>query len=536
MVQKLSVDQALSKAKLHLRNGEPEQARSLYLAVIGAFPDNSRARHALARLKPGRIEAAGQQPPTTTISCLTGLYKSGDFQRVIDEAEILSTRYPGSFDIWNLAAVSFAALKQFEDAEYHFRAAISANAKRSDAHFHLGIALKEQGKLVEAAESYRHAIELKPDYADACNNLGMTLKDLGQLDEAAGYLADALRHKPDSAEIYYNLSLLKRFSAEDEAIAKMHQLYQSDRLSEDGKSFICFALYKAHEDIGNVEDAYRFLAEGNSIVRRLLGYQFARDQKFFDDLKRLPARIFPAPVKRQNAQTVPIFILGMPRSGTTLVEQIISSHSQVYGAGELEDLNRLINPLLKQGGLFDQKILDGIRRDYLARIDRIGGGLPYVTDKMPHNFRWISIIAAAFPEARIVHVKRDPRAVCWSNYKHYFKQKGLGYTYDLGDTISYYRLYEDLMRTFEQQIPGRIYPLDYEKLTTDPDVEIRNLVDFLDIGWEDACLSFENNTRSVKTASTVQVRKKIYQGSSEEWRKYERFVEMSFEHLEDIQK
>lgn len=535
MVQKFSIDQALGRAKLHTQKGEIEQAQHVYQSIIAAFPNNVRAKQALNALNREMIGSLKLQLSKDRIDQLTGLYRAGDFRRVIEETASLSEAYPVSFDIWNLKAVSHAAMKQFEAAEICFRAAISVNSKRSDAHFNLGVTLKEQGRLDEAVDSYRRAIALKPDYADAHNNLGMTLKDLGHLDEAADRLTTALRYETGSAEIFYNLSLLKRFKTGDELIEKMHRLYRSDKLNEQQKSFICFALYKVNDDIGEIEEAYRYLSEGNALVRQLLGYQFAQDKTFFNKLKTVSANMNAARVSVQPTQTQPIFILGMPRSGTTLVEQIVSNHSEVHGAGELEELNRLIYPILKQGELFDHETLNRIRSAYLEKLTEIGQGRRYVTDKMPHNFRWIAIIAAAFPEAKIVHVKRDARAVCWSNYKHYFKQKALGYTYDLDDTIAYYRLYQDLMCYLEARVPGRIYHLEYEKLTVDPEHEIRQLITHLGIGWEDSCLEYEKNTRSVKTASTVQVRKKIYQGSSEEWRKYEYFLEPSFAQLKDFQ-
>lgn len=534
-MQKLSIDQALFRAKILIKNGELFQARDLYLSIIATFPHNSRAKQALAILEADLTEKPALQSLKDVIDQLTSLYKSADFQRVITQTDDISDEYRSSFDIWNLRAVSFAALKKFAEAEKCFQSALQLSPRRPDTYFNLGVAMKELGRLEESITMYRRAIELKPDYADAHNNLGMILKDLGNIDDAARCLGEALACKPNSVEILYNLSLLKRFDRGDEMVEKMNKLYHSGKLTADEKSFVCFSLYKANEDIGNIDEAYRFLSEGNEIIRQTLGYQFVRDQTFFDRLKSVSAKIAPPEKPFPRSQVLPIFILGMPRSGTTLVEQIVSSHSNVHGAGELEDLNRLINPILKQGTLFDQPTLTRIRLEYIAKLARIAGTRQYVTDKMPHNFRWIPIIAAAFPEAKIIHVKRDARAVCWSNYKHYFKQKGLGYTYNLDDTIAYYKLYEQLMSSFDTLCPQRVYHLDYEKLTADPDVEIRALVDHLELGWEESCLEYEKNTRSVKTASTVQVRKKIYQGSSQEWRKYEHFLEKSFVNLQDVQ-
>ena len=158
-------------------------------------------------------------------------------------------------------------------------------------------------------------------------------------------------------------------------------------------------------------------------------------------------------------------------------------------------------------------------------------GKRFVTDKMPQNFRFIPLICAALPEAKIIHVQRNAAATCWSNYKHYFPSNGLGYCYDLHDVVSYYKLYNDLMNVWQAEYSGRIYLLNYEDLTNDQENQTRKLIDYLELTWEEACLSPEKNKRSVRTASQQQVRQKVYKGSSEAWRKYEPFLNGAFDSL-----
>ena len=230
---------------------------------------------------------------------------------------------------------------------------------------------------------------------------------------------------------------------------------------------------------------------------------------------------------------VPVFIVGLPRSGTTLVEQIISSHSQVTGAGELPFASQFGSRLAFGQASVDQEALRAFRNEYLAGLQRRSEGNAIVTDKMPQNFRHLGLIAAALPEAKIIHVKRDPAAVCWANYTQYFADSSgpLNYCYSLEDIVHYHGLYEDLMTFWHQALPGRIYDLDYERLTKDQEEETRKLIDHLGLNWDDACLSPQDNKRVVGTASNLQVRQRVYQGSSERWKRYRPYLNGAFDHF-----
>ena len=214
----------------------------------------------------------------------------------------------------------------------------------------------------------------------------------------------------------------------------------------------------------------------------------------------------------------------MPRSGTTLVEQIISSHSKVTGAGELAFAAQFGAAIATGVTEANSESLLNFRNIYLTKLKSVSNGNLIITDKMPQNFRYIGLLAAAFPEAKIVHVKRNPAAVCWANYKQYFMSKSIGYCYAIDDVVSYYRLYENLMEFWTNTLSNRIYNLDYEQLTVNQESETRQLIDYLGLDWEENCLSPQSNTRSVATASNLQVRQKVYKGSSEQWKKYQPFL------------
>ena len=236
-------------------------------------------------------------------------------------------------------------------------------------------------------------------------------------------------------------------------------------------------------------------------------------------------------IKKGYSGLSPVFIVGMPRSGTTLVEQIISSHSEVTGAGELKYTAQYGGELAINSAPINTVAISDFRKKYFYELSKVSKGKSIITDKMPQNFRFIPLICAAFPEAKIIHVQRNATATCWSNFKHYFAVKGLGYCYNLEDLVTYYELYIDLMELWQSEYSDRIYNLNYESLTTDQENQTRKLMKYLELNWEEACLSPQNNKRSIRTLSQQQVRKKIYKGSSNAWFKYEPYLNGAFDSL-----
>ena len=221
----------------------------------------------------------------------------------------------------------------------------------------------------------------------------------------------------------------------------------------------------------------------------------------------------------------------MPRSGTTLVEQIVSSHSLVTGAGELpfaDQFGRLLNEGLSE--INKVNILE-FRENYLRKLKKFSYGNRTVTDKMTSNFIYIGLISTALPEAKIIHVKRNPAAVCWANYKQYFESKELGYCYDLDDVVCYYKLYTNIMKFWENSLSNKIYNLDYELLTVNQEKETQRLIQHIGLEWDEKCLKPQENLRNIETASNHQVRKKVYQNSSQQWKKYKPFLNDKFDNL-----
>ncbi|AII88011.1 tetratricopeptide repeat protein [Planktomarina temperata] len=423
---------------------------------------------------------------------------------------------------------------KLEEAIEAYNKALNIKPDFAEAYGNMGIVLKDQGKPVEAIEAYNKSLAIKPDYAEAYNNMGNALKEQGKLEEAIEAYNKALSIKPGYAEAHRNLSLVTKYNSDTAQISEVKALLQRTGLNDSDRCKLLYTHAKMQEDLGDLSDAFDSYVAGGGLRQTLLGYEFTQDEHLFGRIKQKVPQFKDVAlnVTGKPITHTPIFILGMPRSGTTLVEQIVSSHTEVTGAGELAYVSQFGTKLVAGATSPTLKAVSVFRERYLTELAKRAEGQAFVTDKMPHNFRYIALICAAFPEAKIVHVQRNAEATCWSNFKHYFVSKDLGYSYDLRDTVKYYGLYKDLMHFWSQSYSDRIYNLDYDKLTEDQESETRGLIEYLELNWEDACLAPQNNKRSVKTASQQQVRQKVYKGSSQAWRKYEPFLGGVFDGLE----
>lgn len=316
----------------------------------------------------------------------------------------------------------------------------------------------------------------------------------------------------------------------------MNEIYLNKNISKQQLCQINFALAKSCEDLEDFKQAFNHYREGNELRKNLLNYNISQDIKLFAQLKTNYDQIKKNSLNSKTFKNkiIPIFIVGMPRSGTTLIEQIISSHSGVTGAGELSFVSELGGAIAQ--GLSKPNIdaLLDFRDKYLIKLNNYSNGNQIVIDKMPQNFRFIGLLASTFPEAKIIHVKRNPAAVCWANYKTNFLSNKIGYCNDLDNIIEYYRLYKNLMEFWENQLPNRIYDVDYEFITVNQENETKRLINYLSLNWEDKCLFPQDNTRRVTTASNIQIRKKIYQGSSLQWKKYKPFLNGALDYLDSL--
>ncbi|MDC3205786.1 tetratricopeptide repeat protein, partial [Paracoccaceae bacterium] len=568
ILEELKLEQALKLANKKLKDGLREDAKKIYQDILQKFPKNKRALNGVKKLTGITLNRSDmEEPPGDQLKSLVNLYTKKQYREASNKGSQLLEQFPNSINIYNIIGAANKGLGKLENAVEAYNKALSIKPDYADAYYNMGNALKEQGKLDEAIEAYTKAISLKPDYADAYYNMGIALREQGKLEEAMQAYTEVLSLKPDYAEAYYsmgntlqeqgkidkaieaydkalfikpdfaeahrNLSVIKKYIRDDGHIFQVQKLYRQQDLSEDARCKLSFTLSKMHEDIGDLGKSFTYLSEGNALRKKLLNYSFEQDKRLFSSLKKSQPRLSKnsLKIKEDLSELSPIFILGMPRSGTTLVEQIISAHSRITGAGELNYIKQFGFKIATEPTSINTGAVSKFRQKYLSELTKMSSGKRFVTDKMPQNFRFIPLICAALPEAKIIHVQRNADATCWSNYKHYFATKHLRYCYDLNDVVEYYNLYKDLMQHWQSEYSDRLYNLSYENLITDQENQTRKLIKHLGLHWEEACLSPQKNKRIVRTASQQQVRQKVYKGSSEAWRKYEPFLNGAFDDL-----
>lgn len=440
---------------------------------------------------------------------------------------------PYNLDIKNLLFLYKS--EQFKIAEELALSILKKLPKEQLALKILGAIFGKTGRLKEAFYINKKVVKLFPNDAEAHNNLGVILKGMNKIDEAKKNYERAIILKSDFVEAHRNLVNLKKFNFEDEQFLEMQKIYLNNKISNEQKCHINFALAKANEDLKNFSQAFQHYKQGNMLCKKILNYDIQNDIETFKQIKFNYQKLTNMTIKFENLinGNVPIFIIGMPRSGTTLVEQIISSHSKVTAGGELPYIDELGPKLSGKTPEINLDILVEFRHNYLDKLSKISEGNNFVTDKMTSNFLNVGLITTAFPEAKIINVSRNPAAVCWANYKRYFSSSSMAYSFDLEDIVSYYKLYEELINFWEKKLPNRIYHLDYERLVNNQTDETKNLIKYLTLNWEKECLSPQDNKRIVATASNIQVRKPIYQDSSQQWINFKPFLNGVFDKLEN---
>jgi tetratricopeptide (TPR) repeat protein len=405
----------------------------------------------------------------------------------------------------------------------------------AEAHYNLGITLGDQGKLAKSEASLRQALKLKPDYTEAYNNLGLTLHSLGKLDEAETCFRQALKLNPDSAKVFKSLSLFIKYSEVNDIIIAMEKLYKRKDLSDEDQIDLGFALGKSFENLREYDKSFNFILQANQLKRGSYDYSIQNDHDLFERIKRtFTLDFFASHHGFGNQDRTPIFILGMPRSGTTLVEQILASHPLVFGAGELQILANLVSKICTEdaAGKFPECILelgmdgfDRIGSEYIEKIRKYSNSAQHITDKLPHNFMLLGLINKILPNAKVIHCVRSPMDNCLSIFKTDFMEQLHRYAYDLVEIGQYYNLYLDLMAHWEEVLPEFMYTLKYDEIVSDQQNQIKGLLDFCGLPWDESCLAFHKTERKVVTASLAQVRKPIYKDSVELWKRYEKQLE-----------
>ena len=423
----------------------------------------------------------------------------------------------------NLANVQ-KKIEYFDDALLNYKNAIRTNENNLEAYYNLANLFKSLKNYEDANKNYKKVIQLNPNFSDAYNNIGTIYSILGKFNDAKEFYIKSIKINKYFAEPYKNYVQLCKINEQDEVFKDLKEIVKKKDLNEEQKEVFFYSISKAYLDVGNNDLVFKYLNSANKLKIIKLNYslnaekkEFNKIKKFFSNKELLIQRNF-----KEN-QITPIFILGMPRSGTSLIEQIISNHSQVHGAGELDLLPISVKNSNWDNSNDNEKILQKIRNEYLEKISLISKK-KYITDKLPGNFKRIGFILSALPNSKIIHLQRNPMAVCWSNYKSNFNSIGMGFTLDQKYTAEYYLLYEDIMKFWNELYSEKIINVNYENLVENFEEEVKKLFDKLKLKWEKQLYDFHKNERPVETASLMQVRSKIYKKSSEQWKNYKKYL------------
>ena len=420
-------------------------------------------------------------------------------------------------------------LKRYEEALASYDRALAIQPDFAQALSNRGNVLLELQRHEEALASYDRALAIQPDFADAHHGRGTVLNTFGRIKEARQVLEKAVELAPRKAQFLCSLAESKRFVDGDPHFTLVEALARDmESLPEEDQIYLHFALGKVYADLGQHERSFSHLIEGNALKRKQIVYDEAA---VLAQLKRIQ-QLFTAEAMRKgrgfgDPSTVPVFIIGMPRSGTTLVEQILASHPKIYGAGELNDFQVAVALASLRGsdgsrpGLGAEELRQ-IGARYLERVRATAPAAERITDKMPANFRYAGLIYLALPNARIIHTRRDPLDTCLSCFSILFLPDLQPFAYDLTELGRYYRAYATLMEHWREVLPlEQMLEVQYEELVANFEPLARRIVAYCGLEWDDACLEFHKTQRLVWTASAVQVREPIYRSSIGRWRPYE---------------
>ncbi len=444
---------------------------------------------------------------------------------------------PDYADVHNNLGNALSNLNRLDEAVACYRRVLEIKPNLAEVHSNLGAALQDLGQLESAAESYRRALEIKPDFAGAHSNLGGALMELDKADEAEESLNKAIELAPDDARTLSAALLYIPYRQDDHRFNQLETVYARRKsLPLKEQITLNFAMGKAMENIGQYDRSFSAYEEGNRLYYQAHPFDEAEAEHFLENTCNIfTADLFKKCAILSNAsppihdERVPVFIVGMLRSGSTLIEQILASHPSIYGAGELaiyDEIAKKAEKLFRNST--NEKapmlVLRELGQEYLDRVWKLAPKARYITDKMLGNYQYLGLIHLMLPNAKIIHSVRDPMDTCFSCYTVRFTFKN-EYSYDLGTMGRHYLCYRKLMKHWHNVLPpGRILDVRYEDNIADPEREARRMLDYLGLPWDPACLNFYENKRAIRTASVTQVRKPIYSSSVSRWKHFEKHL------------
>lgn len=498
----------ISRAQQLERDGQHKEAETIYRNILTEDPDHVEA----CRLMAG-------------VACIHEEYQ--DAKIFLQRALKLAPDYLRAMvDLANV----HRQLEEFEAAVALASRLVELAPDNSEAYMVYASMLGVAGRHEDAICSFEKALAINPAKAGAFCGIAHHLKTIGRQEEAIAAYRRCIAIKPDYCESYWSLANLKTFRFEQSEVEAMQQLLQGEGLSDESRSQLHNALGLEFEARGEYAAAFESFAACNSIRRKSEFYDPVDTEDTHDRVIELFDSTFLQQAAGEDVHPTPVFIVGLPRSGSTLIEQILASHSEVDGTHELSDLSKVVRAIRKgrrQRQRFPETVAGlkqqdwaGLGRQYLDRSAKHRGQAAYFIDKNPNNFIFAGLLKLAIPNARIINARRHPLDSCLGSFKQLFAS-GQPFSYDLTELAEYYLQYQRLMDHWHAVMPGFVLDVVYEDVVGDLETQVRRLLDFCGLPFEQSCLRFHETQRAVKTASSEQVRKPIYSSSVHLWRHYE---------------
>ena len=493
------------------------------------------------------------------------LQEQGLLKESLEEMKLSKELNPANPKIHNNLGVVYQRQRNPDEAKACFEKALEVDGAYVEPRRNLARYWRLMGEVEKAEESWRSireehpkswedaqelaefyidydrptdALDIYQEFDDVSNpwvlsNIGGSMQVIGETDKGEGLLRRALAVNNSFGGAWFQLVPAMEDEELETSIPKMKEGLEDPKITDHNKHMLNFALGRALEKLKRPREAVKYLVRANDLMRQNYDYTTEREKEEFDGIKRAYTKRFAEQWKDKGYQdNAPIFILGMPRSGTTLTEQIISRHPEVFGAGELRNIPSLERRVYRRGmdktypesiSKLTEEFAQNIGEAYCNYIHGLSEGARFVTDKMPHNFLRVGFIRTVLPNAKIIHVNRDPRDNCWSIFKQSFGGYH-PYSYNLKELGEYHMMYQDLMSHWRNVYPNQFYELQYEQLVANPEEETRRLIDYCGLEWHDDCLNFHKKGGVVKTASKLQVRKPMYKSSVAAWEPFRKEI------------
>ena len=436
--------------------------------------------------------------------------KKGEHSKSIDLLLLAIKKSPNNIFFLNNLGTSYYNLKNFKEAEYYLKRALEINPKYTNALNNLANLKYDLDLIDEAKELYNKALNLNDSLIQPNYNLASLNQVTGDFEKAIYHYKKVLKLNPKFTKADRNISMMTKYSLKNEHFIEMKNKLKNENLNNYQKLELHFALGKAYDDLKNFKESFTNINSANALKKEITGYDIKNDVQLFKNVKKIFSQDKIDQLV-ENKKKI-IFILGMPRSGTSLAEQIIASHKNVYGGGEIYMLTKLFQDKVKKNDQLNKDELTKIQTEYIYHVSSIDNSDKTFTDKAPLNFRWIGYIISLFPNSKIIHCTRNKIDNCWSIYKNNF-DGNIDFSNDLDDLASFYNLYEDLMSFWNKKYNDKIYNLSYENLVNDQNTQIKKLIEFCELDWDPSCLNFHESKKTIKTVSFAQARKPIYKSS-----------------------